>query len=51
MKSKLKNVTISESRLVYLNIDGGISVFDAKTNVTKELLDNSTFVSNLSYTE
>ena len=27
-------------------MDGGVSVFDAKTRVTKELLDNATFVSN-----
>jgi len=31
------------SRLVYINIDGGLSVFDAKTKNTKELLDNATF--------
>eukprot|EP00090_Calanus_glacialis_P007913 TRINITY_DN16308_c0_g1_i1.p1 TRINITY_DN16308_c0_g1~~TRINITY_DN16308_c0_g1_i1.p1 ORF type:complete len:847 (-),score=98.44 TRINITY_DN16308_c0_g1_i1:552-3092(-) len=31
------------SRLVYINIDGGLSVFDARTKMTKELLDNATF--------
>ena len=36
------------SRLVYINIDGGLSVFDARTKMTKELLDNATFVSKRS---
>ena len=39
------------SRLVYLNMYGGISVFDAKTRMTKEVLDNATFVSKQSLAE
>ena len=38
-------IVILGSRLVYINLYGGVSVFDAKTRVTKELLDNATFVS------
>lgn len=32
---------------MFINMFGGISVFDAKTRIIKELLDNATFVSNL----
>ena len=28
-----------------MNKDGGLSVFDVKSNTTKEILDNTTFVS------
>ena len=41
-------LVILGSRLVYINMYGGVSVFDAKTRMTKELLDNSTFVSKQS---
>ena len=33
---------------MYINLYGGISFFDAKTGMTKELLDNATFVSKQS---
>ena len=33
------------SKLYFMNKDGGLSVFDVKSKMTKEVLDNTTFVS------
>ena len=33
------------SKLYYMNKDGGLSAFDVKTRITKEIMDNTTFVS------
>ena len=40
-----KNSVILGSKLYFMNKDGGLSVFDVKSKITKEILDNTTFVS------